>query len=162
MRVQGRLREQIGQRSFASTTLRHKLATRTIKWRDDISARIPPELAAQSFTKGSEAAWRPDSAPKVVEWLGQNGFAVLGTELWIVRDDRIQPGIIVNGVCEIHGNTISHTQNESWDAYVSRSAQETLRYFSSFAEPPEAKQQGDVFFDVVWVSESDFLNLKMQ
>ena len=100
-----------------------------------------------------------ESAPKVVEWLGQNGFAVLGTELWIVRDDRIQPGIIVNGVREIHGNTISHMQNESWDAYVSRSAQETLRYLSSFAEPPEAKQQGDVFFNVVWVSESEYSNL---
>jgi hypothetical protein len=96
---------------------------------------VPPELAAQSFTKGSEAAWRPEFAPKVVEWLGQNGFAVLGTELWIVRDDRIQPGIIVNGVREIHGNAISRMQSESWDAYVSRSAQETLRYLSSFGRP---------------------------
>jgi hypothetical protein len=96
---------------------------------------------------------------KVVEWLGQNGFAVLGTELWIVRDDGIQPGVFVNGVREIHGNSISHMRNESWDAYVTRSAEETLGYLYSFVMPPEAKQQGDVFFNVVWASESEYFNL---
>ena len=120
---------------------------------------FPPELAAHSFTAGSEAAWPLDSVSAVVEWLGQNGFAVLGTELWIVREDGIQPGVFVNGMREIHGNAISHMQNESWDTYVTRSAQETLRYLSSFAAPPEAKQQGDVFFNVVWVSESGYSNL---
>jgi hypothetical protein len=120
---------------------------------------FPSELAAQSFTAGSEAGWRPESAPKVVEWLGQNGFAVLGTELWILRDDGIQPGVFVNGVREIHGNSISHVRNEGWDAYVTRSAEETLGYLHSFVMPPEAKQQGDAFFNVVWASESEYSNL---
>lgn len=85
---------------------------------------FPSELAAKSFTTGSEAAWPLDSVSAVIEWLGQNGFAVLGTELWIVRDDGIQPGVFVNGMREIHGNAVSHMQNESWDTYVTRSAQE--------------------------------------
>ena len=67
-------------------------------------AGFPPELAAQTFTAGPEAAWPLESVSRVVEWLGQNGFAVLGTELWIVGEDGIQPGVIVNGVREIHGN----------------------------------------------------------
>jgi hypothetical protein len=120
---------------------------------------FPPELAAKSFTTGSEAAWPLESVSKVVEWLGQNGFAVLGTELWIVRDDGIQPGVFVNGVREIHGNSISHMRNEGWDTYVTRSAEETLGYLHSFVMPPEAKQQGDVFFNVVWASQSEYSNL---
>ena len=120
---------------------------------------FPPELAAKSFTTGSEAAWPLESVSKVVEWLGQNGFAVLGTELWIVRDDGIQPGVFVNGVREIHGNSISHMRNETWDTYVTRSVEETLRYLHSLVMPPEVKQQGDVFVNVVWASESEYFNL---
>jgi hypothetical protein len=120
---------------------------------------FPPELAAKSFTTGSEAAWPLESVSKVVEWLGQNGCAVLGTELWIVRDDGIQPGVFVNGVREIHGNAISHMRNESWDAYVTRSVEETLRYLNSVVTPPEVKQQGDAFVNVVWASESEYFNL---
>ena len=120
---------------------------------------FPPELAAKSFTTGSEAAWPLESVSKVVEWLGHNGFAVLGTELWIVRDDGIQPGVFVNGVREIHGNSISHMRNETWDTYVTRSVEETLRYLHSLVMPPEVKQQGDVFVNVVWASESEYFNL---
>ena len=120
---------------------------------------LRPELAAHSFTRGSEAAWPLDSVSAVVKWLGEHGFAVLGTELWVVRDNRIQPGVVVNGVREIHGNAVSHMRNESWNTYVTRCAEETLRYLNSFAMPPEAKQQGDVFFNVTWVSEAEHSNL---
>ena len=122
---------------------------------------FPYELAENALTVGSEAAWPPESASKVVQWLGQNGFAVLGTELWVVREGGIQPGIYANGMREIHGNAIAHMGNESWDAYAARSAEETLRYLHSFEPPPEAKQQGDVVFNVVWANESEYLKLGM-
>jgi hypothetical protein len=123
---------------------------------------LPPELIADAFQTGSEAAWRHSSAPKVVEWLSEHGFAVLGTELWLVRGGGIQQGIYINGIREIHGNTISHRRNETWAAYVARAAEETLLYLNTFKVPAEASTQGDVFFNIVWTSESDFLNLKMQ
>jgi len=118
---------------------------------------FPGELAANAFTAGSEAAWPIESAWKVVQWLGQNGFAVLGTELWVVREDGIQPGIYVNGTREIHGNAISHKRNESWNAYVVRSAEETLSYLHCFKAPREAQQQGKVLFNIPWASESGYL-----
>jgi hypothetical protein len=123
---------------------------------------FPPELVADAFKTGSEAAWTHNSALKVVEWLMQNGFAVLGTELWVVRDDGIQPGIYVNGVREIHGNVVSHRRDATWAAYVARSAEETLLYLNSFKPPSEASGQGDIFFNVVWTSESEFLNSSMR
>ena len=58
---------------------------------------FPQELAETAFKVGSEAAWPLDSASTAVQWLGQNRIAVLGTELWVVRADGIQPGLYVNG-----------------------------------------------------------------
>jgi len=120
---------------------------------------FPDELASAAYVAGSEAAWPPENAINVVLWLRENGIAVLGTELWVVREDGIQPGIFVNGVREIHGNAILAKQNESWDGYVKRSADETLRYLRSFETSPEAKQQGKVFFNIVWADEAEYLNL---
>src|SRR4029077_8927579 len=112
--------------------------------------KFPDDLKAEAFTAGLEAAWPNTSAIKVIDWLRQNGFAVLGTELWIVREDGIQPGIYVDGKREIHGNEVSRLQNEPWDSYVNRSGMETLRYLGIFEEPPEARKQGKVFFNIVW------------
>ena len=33
-----------------------------------------------------EPAWEPHIAAQVVEWLGLHQYAVLGTELWVIRD----------------------------------------------------------------------------
>jgi hypothetical protein len=121
---------------------------------------FPDELKADAFSTGVEASWPTGSANRVVDWLRQNGFAVLGTELWIVREDGIQPGIFVDGKREIHGNEVSRLQNEPWDKYVSRSGMETLRYLGDFEVPPEARIQGEVFFNIVWANESQFLNLR--
>jgi hypothetical protein len=121
---------------------------------------FPDELKADAFSMGAEASWPTGSATKVIDWLRQNGFAVLGTELWIVREDGIQPGIFADGKREIHGNEVSRLQNEPWDNYVNRSGLETLRYLGAFEVPPEARKQGKVFFNIVWANESQFLNLR--
>jgi len=34
----------------------------------------------------NEPAWEPHIAAQVVEWLGLHQYAVLGTELWVIRD----------------------------------------------------------------------------
>jgi len=120
---------------------------------------LPPELIADAFISGSEAAWPLESAIRVVEWLRQNGIAVLGTELWVVREDGIQPGIYVDGMREIHGNAVSAKHNETWSVYVDRTAEETLRYLGSFETPPEANKQGGVYFNIVWISESEYPSL---
>jgi hypothetical protein len=50
-------------------------------------------------------------------------------------------------------------ENSEYIGYVARSAEETLLYLNSFKPPPEAKEQGDIFFNIVWASASEFLNL---
>ena len=51
---------------------------------------FPPKLRAAAFRVGEEAAWLPTLAVAAVEWFSMNGYAVLGTELWLLRDGEIQ------------------------------------------------------------------------
>ena len=51
---------------------------------------FPAELIAEAFVHLRDAAWRPLTAIKAVDWLGAHRFAVLGTEVWLPKGDRIQ------------------------------------------------------------------------
>jgi len=86
-------------------------------------------------------------------------YAVLGTELWVVRDGLINTlPIGQTGMPEVHGNTVSRLANEPWAAFVSRSASETVVYLRSF-QSSEIVEPGKVHFNVTWVSEEEFEKL---
>jgi hypothetical protein len=59
---------------------------------------------------------------------------------------------------EAHGNTISREDTEAWSAFVVRAAALTLAYLQSF-KLADIVEPGDVFFNVVWVGESDYGNI---
>ena len=71
----------------------------------------------------------PQIAAQVVEWLGLHQYAVLGTELWVIRDGLINTlPVGQTGTREVHGNTVNRRANEAWAAFVSRAASETVLY----------------------------------
>ena len=43
---------------------------------------LPSELTTQAIFLAGEAAWLPDAALKVVNWLAEADYVVLGVELW--------------------------------------------------------------------------------
>jgi len=59
---------------------------------------------------------------------------------------------------EIHGNTVNRGTEETWASFVSRAAAETITYLQSF-KPVEIVEEGDLYFNVVWVSEAGFEKL---
>jgi len=121
---------------------------------------FPPELSAAAFRAGDEVAWPPMLGAKAVEWFGANGYAVLGTELWLLKGDEIQSlPVGLSGTREVHGNTVNRGRGEAWDSYVTRAATETCAYLKSF-NLSDIVEQGQVYFNVVWVSEADFERLK--
>ncbi|HZZ14406.1 MAG TPA: hypothetical protein VFE08_00420 [Candidatus Sulfotelmatobacter sp.] len=121
-------------------------------------ADFPSELAKAAFWR-SEPAWEPDIAAQVVEWLGLHQYAVLGTELWIIRDGLINTlPIGQSGRPEVFGNTVSRRGNEPWAAFVSRGASETVVYLRSF-QSGEIVEPGKVHFNLTWVSEEEFEKL---
>jgi hypothetical protein len=120
---------------------------------------FPSELAVAAFRAGDEAAWPSVLAAAAVEWFGTNGYAVLGTELWALGGANIQTlPIGVSGMREVHGNTVNRESEEAWGSFVARAAAETRAYLQSF-NPWDIVEPGQVYFNVVWVSEAGFKNL---
>jgi hypothetical protein len=118
--------------------------------------QFPAELAAAAFLAGDEVAWPPALAVLAVEWFGSHNYAVLGTELWLSQVDGIQsPPIGQSGMREVHGNTVNRQTHEAWSSFAARSAAETSTYLHSF-NPSDIVEQGQLYFNVVWVSEADF------
>jgi hypothetical protein len=121
-----------------------------------LPSNFPPELADRAFSSGDEVAWSPDYALPAVEWLGSHGYAVLGAELWIVRDDGIQSlPFGHDGVRGVHGNTVNRQHDEAWNTFVVRAMVETRSYLQSFNASCIA-EAGQPYFNVVWVCKSDF------
>jgi hypothetical protein len=117
---------------------------------------FPARLGSTAFLLGNEAAWSVDRATEAVDWFGSHGFAVLGTELWVLTDDGIQSlprGI--SGARQVHGNVVDSKSGELWEQFVSRAAAETRAYLQAF-DPSEIREPGKIFFNVVWVEEKEF------
>jgi len=120
---------------------------------------FPSELRAGAFRAGDDVAWPPMLAAAAVEWLGTNGYAVVGTELWLLKDAAIQSlPVGLSGMRELHGNTVNRENKESWISFVARSGAETRAYLQAF-KPSDIVEQGQLVFNVTWVSEAGFNSL---
>ena len=65
---------------------------------------FPPELGVAAFKNGNEAAWSAQLALAAVAWLSIHGYAVLGTELWLLQEpgtDGLPIGL--SGQPEVNG-----------------------------------------------------------
>jgi hypothetical protein len=110
---------------------------------------FPSELRLAAFKTENEAAWPPTSAVAAVEWLATNGYAVLGTELWLLQDDGIQSlPTGISGAREVHGNTVNRRGEESWTSFVARAARETRAYLNAFS-PSDIVEHGKLVFNVL-------------
>ena len=59
---------------------------------------------------------------------------------------------------EVHGHTVNRGSQESWSTFVIRAAAETGVYLQSF-DPTDIVEPGDVYFNLVWIGESEFEKL---
>ena len=117
---------------------------------------FPSELAVAAFRGGDEAAWPSMLAAAAVEWFGTHGYAVLGTELWVLEGANIQTlPIGVSGMREVHGNKVNREREEAWSSFVARAAAETRAFLQLF-NPWDIVEPGLVYFNVVWVNEADY------
>jgi hypothetical protein len=123
---------------------------------DILPPDFPAELASLAFSSGDEVAWSAGPAALAVEWFGSHGYAVLGTELWVLQTNGIQSlPMGNNGRRGVYGNTVDRQKNEPWVSFASRSADQTQTYLRSF-NPSDIAEQGELFFNVTWVSEPQF------
>jgi hypothetical protein len=64
----------------------------------------------------------------------------------------------LSGTREVHGNTVNRGNEEPWNSFVARAVAETRTYLQGF-KPSDIVEQGQLVFNVVWVSEAEFGNL---
>lgn len=113
-------------------------------------ADFPAELSAGLFVHSGEAAWRPAQAIGAVEWLGEHGYAVLGTEVLRPEPHAIQS--------IPYFQNVDRKGNENWDSFVARAAAETIAHVRAVTE--KLAEEGDVYINLTWVNEREFQNLK--
>jgi hypothetical protein len=121
---------------------------------------FPSDLAVAALATGDDVAWPPASAALAVEWFGIHGYAVLGTELWLIKPDGAIQSLPTgtSGMREVHGNTVNRESGEPWNTFAARAAAETLAYLHSF-NPADIVERGALYFNVVWVGESEYQSL---
>ena len=85
---------------------------------------LPEHLAAAAFVspEGHEQAWKQSDCTQVIEWLSSNGHAVLGTELWLVKNGEIHTLINTKSGPVLHCTSCDPLPQEDWNEYVQRSA----------------------------------------
>jgi len=118
------------------------------------------EAAFKSHT--GEYAWRREDIPAAVTEIAGRHFAILGGEIWIVRNSEIW-GVVPQseGPPRVyHWETERHPR-EDWSAFASRSASETLDTVQEM--PIEAEmalpEGAEIFYNLTWVSEYEYAKL---
>jgi hypothetical protein len=128
---------------------------------DQLPPNLPQHLVDAAFiATNGEAAWPPLLASEVTRWLGDRGYGVLGTELWVIKSDRkiCSSPLGRSGLREVHGNTVDRQKDESWMSFAHRAAVETSTYLACF-DAADVLEEGDLRFQIIWVTEPEFEQL---
>jgi hypothetical protein len=122
-----------------------------------VPRNFPEALAEVAFVNGQEAAWLQKDCLKAIEWLSQNGYAILGFELWLPLDDGIRTAISTTAGPAIYVTSCDPTQGEAWEEYVQRSARETTEHIATFHWPEDSLEPPrPAYFNLCWADREWF------
>jgi hypothetical protein len=126
---------------------------------------FPPELESDAFrADNGEYGWTREQIPQVVNILRSQGLAILGGELWWVREGSTAWDLIPQegGRRAVYTWSGGRFPEESWPEFVERRAVEALthaeRWPAELGLPPNAK--GRILCNLSWVSELEFDHAK--
>ena len=126
---------------------------------------IPNTILQTAFKYGNEEyAWLKKDVAEALTALSENGYAMLGGELWIVKYSKIY-GLLPckdgSSGC-FHWNTQEKQPNESWSEYCGRTATESLELISGLnVESCVLPELIDyVYYNLCFVTESEYAELK--
>jgi len=116
---------------------------------------FPPELEDAAFRSANgEYAWQRSEALAAVRVLADRGHAVLGGELWLVRDGEVWGQLPQHsGPPAVYAWETERRPDETWPTYVARACSEAQSVIQAWpgeaevAAPPKAK----VYYNLTWV-----------
>ncbi len=116
--------------------------------------QFPRELEDAAFRSANgEYAWPRAEALAAVRVLADSGRAVLGGELWLVRDGEMWAGLSQqSGPPGVYAWETERCREEPWLTYVARACGEALSAIQAWpregevAAPPKAK----VYYNLTW------------
>ena len=124
---------------------------------------FPPVLQPAFRANNGEFAWAREQIPLVVDILRRRSLAILGGELWWVRNGIPGWDLIPQrkGPPAVYPWETTRRVGELWTSFVERCATDTLaavaRYPASEDLPPDL--EGRILYNLTWVSEAEFDNL---
>jgi hypothetical protein len=117
---------------------------------------LPQHLATAAFAS-REPAWKQGDCVEVVEWLSHNGYAVLGTELWIVTNGRMRTLMNTKKGRVLYSTYCDPVPEESWDKYVQRCGQLAGESVSTFRWPEDSLENPNTaYFNLTWADREWF------
>jgi hypothetical protein len=123
------------------------------------------ELERNSFrTSNGEYGWTRDQVPVVVDALLLRNMAILGGEVWWVRDGSSEwVGMIPqqDGSAGVYTWETARKTGEVWSEFVQRCAFDTLDAVGKWPREGEllSDLNGRILYNLTWVSEEEFSNL---
>jgi hypothetical protein len=124
---------------------------------------FPADLERDAFRSGDEFGWTREQAIAAIEVLRRHDLAILGGELWYVEDGLIQPSVPQRqGPNALHVWDTERQPGEIWANFVQRGAYDALTRVESWPEPESVPPDlpGRILYNLTWVSESEFEELK--
>jgi|HubBroStandDraft_2_1064218.scaffolds.fasta_scaffold285533_1 hypothetical protein len=122
-----------------------------------VLAGFPEPLAAIAFVNGEETAWEQKDCRAAIDWLSQNNQAILGIDLWLVRDGSISTAISTKSGPAIYVSSCDPLKGETWDDYVRRSAKEAGDLVAAFRWPEDSLEPPrTVYFNLCWADRKWF------
>jgi hypothetical protein len=114
-------------------------------------ANLPEPLSATVFVNGEDVAWEQKDCANAIEWLCQNGYAILGIELWLIEESGIRTAIRTKSGPTLYVTSCDPVKGESWDSYVERSARDATEKINQFHWPDDSLESPrPVYFNLCW------------
>ena len=118
---------------------------------------LPERLRSIAFVNGDDLAWKQKDCADAINWLSQNGYAILGIELWLIEDGGIRTAIRTKSGSEIHVTSCDPRERESWQCYVERSARDAAEKISAFRWPTDSVESPrPAYFNLSWADREWF------
>jgi hypothetical protein len=113
---------------------------------------FPKSLVDRGFGYHGDISWNKEDAIAAAEWFHENGAATVDAEIWLVQGVFVQPYIETTAGTAVHHFWTTTHPLETWEAFKSRSLNETVDFIRQFRLPTDATGfSKQVRFCLSWV-----------